>query len=152
MVALLPGGIPFRKASGSERTFFRKRRDVTGMATVDKAVILNPFVRLSVHAMRSVLINEAARVFMRTHRIQPNFQITDEQAARFKGYGTDQDVRETIAARIVAGDPSAGNPTEPQTCFARRLSRLMAMETVQRKKRSTGHVLFPLFLRFHNLR
>lgn len=92
------------------------------MAAEDNAVVLNPFSQLSKSELEAVALNEAARVFMRRHQeFRPSFSLNEQQKSAFANYGSEQDVRETIAARIVSGDPSALNPTPEQVEFASRL-------------------------------
>jgi hypothetical protein len=95
------------------------------MAADDNAVVLNPHADLSEQQRDAVLLNEAARVFMRVHGPRPSFDLTNEQAARFKDYGSRQDIRETVAARLLSGDQSAGIGSDEQSVFVLQLRRCM---------------------------
>ena len=106
----------------SELAYFKSNPHVSGMAAEDNRVILNPYSNLSENQKRSVILNEAARIYMREHG-GGRFAITDEQKERFRGYGSEQDVRDTIAARILSGDPSAGNATPEQIKYVSELRR-----------------------------
>lgn len=127
VLQMLPGGTPHREPWPEEEKFFRSHPDVAGMAAEDDAVVLNPFASLTPQQQDAVLLNEAARVFMRLHGPRPSFEITTEQATRFASYGSLQDIRETIAARILSEDQSAGVPTQEQSDFAGNLRRHMKL-------------------------
>ena len=115
-----------REPTWAERRFFAKHANVSGMATEDLAVILNPYSSLTDHELGAVAINEAARVFIKRRRINPPcFSLTPEQRRAFKHYGAAEDVRATIAARILTGDPSALSPTRQQLFFVERLRSAM---------------------------
>uniref|UniRef100_A0A6M3J2B6 Putative methyltransferase n=1 Tax=viral metagenome TaxID=1070528 RepID=A0A6M3J2B6_9ZZZZ len=104
-----------RKPTGSEVDYFKNNPNVSGMATSDNAVILNPFSSLSAQEKAAVLTNEKSRVYMRGSGIRPDFTLTQKQKKAFSNYGSEQDIKETIAARILSGDPSAGEfPQEQQ--------------------------------------
>jgi len=104
-----------RKPYQSEQNYFFENPNVAGMATEDNSVILNPFNKLSDTERQSVLTNERARAWMRNGGTRPDFKITPEQKEAFKDYSkNEQDVKETIAARILSGDPSVKNVTEEQ--------------------------------------
>lgn len=122
---VLPGGAPHREAWPEEEIFFRTHPNVAGMAADDNAVVLNPYAKLSEQQRGAVLVNEAARIFMRVHGPRPSFDLTGEQSAIFINYGSEQDIRETIAARLLSGDPSAGTPTHEQLQFVRYLRHCM---------------------------
>ncbi|MCI0352232.1 MAG: hypothetical protein L0Z53_22670, partial [Acidobacteriales bacterium] len=124
---ILPGAVEMRKPSRGEIAFFRANPHVTGMAAEDGRVVLNPFTALSDAQKRAVAINEAARIVMVRDGMRPTFSLTPEQADQFRTYGALQDVRETIAARLLSGDPSALNPTQEQCAFVEELRRLMGV-------------------------
>jgi len=111
-----------------EDDYFRRNPNVTGMAAEDDRIILNPYSRLSDTERRAVMMNEAARVHMRRNFDAPQFSLTDEQRTRFKDYSADEnDVRATVAARILSGDPSAGTSTPEQTEYVARLRQFMGI-------------------------
>lgn len=117
-------GVPIREPYPSENQFFRANPKVAGMAAEDDAVTLNPFAGLDKAGELSVLRNEAARVGMRNSSMRPSFDVTPEQQSAFRGTAYERDpqaLRETIAARAVSGDPSAGALTPEQSSFARML-------------------------------
>ena len=125
-----------REPTESEVSFFRQHPTVTGMATTDNAVTLNPFSNLSSDERQAVIRNEQVRVLMRAGRApRPTFALTDEQRTLFKDYGDEQAQRETIAARILSGDPSAGKPTSAQRAFVQQLGSSLS-ETSQTKTTS----------------
>lgn len=109
-----------------EVNYFKENPNVAGMATEDEKVIINPFRQFQAGERESVIQNEIARVLMRSGMIaRPMFEITPEQKAKFATYGTEQDVKETIAARLLSGDPSAGNSTAAQLDFVNKLKALI---------------------------
>ena len=108
-----------RKPFQGELDYFKSNPNVGGMATEDRMVIRNPYTQLSPEEQEAVMLNERSRVLMRSGAMRPSFMITPEQTQSFKGYGTEQDIRETIAGRLLSGDPSAGKPTEEQSRFIR---------------------------------
>jgi hypothetical protein len=117
-------GVEVRPPFASELDYFRKNPKVSGMAAEDNRVILNPYSSLSEKERQSVLMNEAARVHMR-RGVKPTFQITSEQAKAFAGYGDENSQRETIAARILSGDPSGLSPTPEQSEYVNSLRKRM---------------------------
>lgn len=109
-----------------EDEFFRKNPHVAGMAADDDKVIINPYSPLSWDEKAAVAYNERARIVMRKSSERPAFDLTPEQAKRFGAYSPNQqDVRETVAARILSGDPSAGEPTKEQAAYVERLRKMM---------------------------
>lgn len=120
-------GVPERSPFDGELEFFRQNPTVAGMATEDGAVTINPTANLSPQQREAVVRNEAARVLMRGGAVpRPDFELTDAQRQAFQGYGTDQDIRETIAARLMTNDPSAGDGTPEQQAFSARLQAALA--------------------------
>ena len=114
--------VPQREPTVSEREFFKSRPEVAGMATDDNAVILNPYSTLKPEQKDAVLLNERARVYMRSSGSRPDFPLTPEQRTQFKDYSKDeQDIRETIAARAFSGDPSANATQEQKAWVAKNL-------------------------------
>ena len=123
-------GVQIRKPYPSEDDYFKKHLNVGGMAASDNRIILNDHSSLSDQEKEAVATNEAARVHMRTNKsLSPTFSLTDEQQKTLKGttYGKAalQDRRETIAARILSGDPSGGTPTKEQQVFVDSLKTVM---------------------------
>lgn len=121
-----------RQPHGSELEFFKANRHVAGMAADDNRVVLNPFSDIKEDEMKQVYLNELARILMRTGAIErPQYGLTDEQNSFFSGinggepYGSGQDIRETLAARLLSGDPSAGRATMDQTSYVEKLRRVL---------------------------
>lgn len=114
-------GYEIRTPFDSELEFFKKNPSVTGMAAEDGRIILNPFSELDSAAQNAVATNEAARLLMRENKIKPDFDVTDEQRSKFKGTVYEQDeeaLKETILARAVSRDSSAGKLTPRQKEWA----------------------------------
>lgn len=118
-----PFGVEIRtKLFAGEDKFFKDNPTVAGMAAEDGKVILNPYSKNSKKEQEAVALNEAARVYMKQSGTKPDFALTDEQKAQFSGtpYAKDeQAMRETIAARILSGDPSAKDATDEQKAFVK---------------------------------
>lgn len=127
VIDVLPGDVPLRLPFAQEMKFFRDRPDVAGYAAEDDMVVLNPFSGLSQDEKGAVALNEAARVFMRRHAIQPSFSLTEEQARTFADYGPVGCQKATIAARLLSGDPSALKPTADQEAFVSQLASAMGL-------------------------
>ena len=118
------GGIPTRQPYQSESDFFRSS-GVPGYAAEDNAVVMNPLANLMPDQKRAVLMNEAARVWMRQNNLTPNFGLTPQQsqslgATAYKD-APEQDRAATTVARLLSGDPSGGDPTPEQSAFVKRL-------------------------------
>src|SRR4051812_43212249 len=83
VIRLLANDIPWREPWPSENAFFKIRPEVTGMATEDDCVVLNPYSNLSESEKEAVLLNESARLFMRRSGFCPTFSLTAEQDSSF---------------------------------------------------------------------
>lgn len=114
-----------RDPNESELSYFKQNPNVAGMATEDQKVIFNPFSNVHPKGSESIYKNEAARIFMRQGKLRPSYALTKEQEERFKGYGEPQDIKETIAARALSGDPSSGKLTKEQENFVKQLSEML---------------------------
>lgn len=116
-----PYAVKRRDPYPSEKKWFTsdpKGMKTAGMAAEDDAVILNPNMKLSQQEQQSVLMNEAFRVLMRKYKfLNPSFQLTEGQQKSFKDYGAEEDQRATVAARLLSGDPSAGDPSPEQVDY-----------------------------------
>lgn len=110
-----------------EQEFFQKNPHVGGMAAEDDQIIINPFSTLTEAEKQAVMLNEAARVHMRSGKMQaPQFTLTPEQESAFSSYGNNlNDKQSTIAARILSGDPSALNATPEQLEYVQQLKNFM---------------------------
>jgi len=113
-----------------EEEYFKANPNVAGMAAEDDQIIMNPYSTLKDNERQSVMLNEAARVHMRKKLIDaPNYDLTPEQTEKFGSYSKDvNDIRQTIAARILSGDPSVGKPTEAQQEYVDRLRQYMGVK------------------------
>jgi hypothetical protein len=113
-----------------EEEYFKANPHVTGMAADDDKIIMNPFSKLKDNERQAVMMNEAARVHMRNKMIDaPNFELTPTQTEKFGSYSKDpNDIRQTIAARILSGDPSAGDATPEQQEYVSRLRQFMGVK------------------------
>jgi hypothetical protein len=113
-----------------EDEYFKTNPNVTGMAADDDKIILNPYSKISDKEKEAVMLNEAARVHMRNKLIDaPSYDLTPEQTEKFGSYSKDiNDIRQTIAARILSGDPSAGQPTQAQQEYVSRLRQFMGVK------------------------
>jgi hypothetical protein len=113
-----------------EESYFKANPHVTGMAADDDKIIMNPFSTLKDNEKQAVMMNEAARVHMRNKMIDaPNFELTPTQTEKFGSYSKDlNDIRQTIAARILSGDPSAGDATPEQQEYVSRLRQFMGVK------------------------
>ena len=111
-----------------EETYFKANPNVAGMAAEDDRIILNPYSKLSPAEKSAVMMNEAARVHMRRGLVEaPRFDLTPEQEQAFSTYGDRKldTMRQTLAARILSGDPSALKPTADQLEYVQRLRQFM---------------------------
>jgi hypothetical protein len=120
-----------------EEEYFKANPHVAGMAADDDKIITNPYSKLNKDEMRLLMMNEAALVHMRTGLVErPNFDVTQEQLNRplgggklMKDYSQDpNDIKQTIAARILTGDPSAGEVTPAQQEYVSRLRQFMGVK------------------------
>jgi hypothetical protein len=113
-----------------EESYFKENPHVAGMAADDNKIIMNPFSKLKDNEKQAVMMNEAARVHMRTKLIEPpNYDLTPEQTTAFNAYSQDpNDIKQTIAARILSGDPSALTPTPAQTEYVSKLRQFMGVK------------------------
>lgn len=132
----VPFGMAYRSdLFPGEDSYFKSNPHVAGMAAEDGKVILNPYANIDESGRQSVIANEAARLYMR-QGIHPNFTVTPEQAKLFDGtaYGSNpQALKETIAARIFAGDPSAGKATPEQMAWVENVLRPAANQSTPRR-------------------
>jgi hypothetical protein len=124
-------GIPLRQdLFPGEDDYFRKNPNVTGMAAEDNRIIMNPYSTLTDAEKQSVMLNEAARVHMRTGLMPPpRFSLTPEQESAFSKYSQNSvDRASTVAARLLSNDPSALTPTAEQTEYVQQLRKFMGVK------------------------
>ena len=123
-----------RTPNTRELKFFTENPMVGGMVVEDSAVVINPFKQWKPEERNSVLTNESMRLFMRHHNVKPKFKLTEEQTNFFRNNRTNtgsdyidnpSELRETIIARILAGDPSSGVATREQLDIAESLINLL---------------------------
>ena len=112
----------FRKPYESEIIFFKSNPTVGGMATEDNKIIINPFSNLKDQEKNSVALNEYGRILMKTiPNLKPTFKLTKDQENFLNSNSykdaNEQDRLDTIAGRLLSGDPSAGTPTIEQLKF-----------------------------------
>ena len=121
-----------RQPYEGELDYFKKNPEVSGMATEDNRIILNPYSNLSEQEKNSVIKNEFSRLLIRNKKVEaPKFEITQKQKDFFKNtpYAENEDLmRQTIAARVFSGDPSAQDFTEEQLQYAAMLQDAMDAE------------------------
>lgn len=119
-----------RRPYPSELDFFQKNPKVTGMATEDNRVIINPYSTLNENEQQALVDNESARILIRTGKIKkPDFSVTKEQqkfldSTTYKD-ASEEDRRATIAARLLTGDPTAGVATKEQKAYVDMLRKMM---------------------------
>lgn len=121
-----------RKPYPSESTYFQNNPAVSGMATEDGRIALNPFSNLSPQQYGAVGMNEAARLAMRNDNLRPSFSLTPQQSSMLGGTtyanANEDDRRATIAARLLSGDGSAGSATQEQSEFIKMLRAAMGIK------------------------
>ena len=135
---------PTRDPSGSELEWFRSNPAIGGYAAPDGHVVVNPFNRLTPSENEALIRNESARIFMRNNAsAQPtaqSFGLTPSQAAFPYAESPppmepDAALRRSMAARVLTGDPSAGQPTAQQGRFAEELlARMVAARQAAAKR------------------
>jgi len=121
-------GYPVRRPQVSELSYFRMNPQVAGMAAEDDAIALNPFSDLTEEQRTAVAQNEAARLYMRGGGGGTAPSVTEAQQAQFSGtpyQGNDEAMRQTIIARLLSQDPSAGSATPDQADYAAALAKAL---------------------------
>jgi len=116
--------------------YFKKNPDVAGMAIGaglnqyggERRVVVNPYSGLSKEGKEGLILNERLRHFMDETKPQLSFNPTKEQVQSFQGteYGKPENIgrlKETIVARILTGDASAGNFTKEQEDAAMEIQK-----------------------------
>ena len=120
-------GYEVRKPYSGEDKYFKENPGVAGMAAEDGRIVLNPYSKNKPEEQAAVARNEAMRLWMRDNKLEPKFNVTPEQLKSFEGteYGKPENLlhlKHTLIARILSGDPSAGNVTEMQRKWAEYVS------------------------------
>ena len=112
-----------REPYPSELEYFKGNKNVGGMATKDKKIIINPFSNLSPQEQESVAQNEGIRLWLEDNNISFDFELTGSQKAQFKGTAYQNNpaaLKKSIIARILSGDPSA-SATQEQMNVAQQI-------------------------------
>ena len=102
------------------------------MAAEDNKVILNPYSPLSDTEKKAVGQNEALRLYMREHDIDPAIQLNPQQEAFFKGTPYENaavEKKQTVLARILSGDPSVTATPEQQQYANALLQQVQGRQT-----------------------
>lgn len=125
-------GYDVRPPYPGEDEFFKKNTHVTGMAADDNKITINPYSDMPERSKALVAKNEALRLFMRDHDIDPQFTVTPKQSQFFKDQGgayglpgNERHLRSTLVSRIVTGDPSAQDVTDEQRTVANSIMQQM---------------------------
>jgi hypothetical protein len=111
-----------------EDTYFKTHPNVGGMMTDDNKIILNPYSKLNAQEQQAVATNEALRLFMKLKKVNPEFELTENQNKFFKGTeyeNSPEEAKKSIIARILTGDPSAQDFSKDQLDFAMELKDLI---------------------------
>lgn len=116
--------------------YFKANPEVTGWAfgagmndsdpKSPRVVMLNPYSKLTKEQQGFVVDNERIRHYMDEKNYNPAFNPTKEQSSFFQGtgYGKPENqkfLKQTLVARIITGDETAGNITPDQSREAYRL-------------------------------
>jgi len=128
---------PVVKPDRETLDYFRQNPTVAGMAigaglngySGARQIVVNPYTGLNKTQEGGLILNERLRHLMDEAKPELKFDPTTEQVARFKGteYGKPENIgrlKETLVARIITGDESAGKITRPQSEAARKIDRL----------------------------
>ena len=122
-----------------EDKYFKANPKVGGMAAEDNKVIINPYSSLSDQEKNAVKTNETARLWMRNSEEsdRPNMRLRRSQKEAFSAINNGnaysqnpQDIRETIIARVISGDASAGKTTRRQRKYAEKLKSKIESDTL----------------------
>jgi hypothetical protein len=118
---------PEDKPDAGTLDYFKKNPTVAGMAIGgglngydgDRRVVVNPYSGLNPEQRKGLIENERLRHFMDETKPELGFSPTSKQIKLFEGteYGKPENVnklKETIVARILTGDASAGDVTPEQ--------------------------------------
>jgi len=119
-------GYGVRRPHQSELMYFGNNQNVSGMATEDGKIILNPYLKNKDIDFDAVGRNEATRLYLREKKITPEFELTNKQINSFYGtpYEKNRDMmKHTILGRIISGDPSALDITEDQKRLAASIKK-----------------------------
>ena len=115
----------YRQPYVSESAFFAANPHVAGMAAADDRVILNPRAGLDEVGKKAVFDNERTRILLRHFPMFDGVRLSPEQERKFARYGGPVDRIHTVLARLLSGDPSAGEPTFLQSNAVQRIRGLL---------------------------
>jgi len=95
-------------------------------ASDPRVVMLNPYSSLTKEQQGYVVDNERLRHFMSEKQYNPSFKPTAQQLSSFNNteYGkpeNEKSLKQTLIARIITGDQSAGNVTDEQSKEANKV-------------------------------
>lgn len=139
-------GVNVRDPSPSELQFFKsdKGQITPAYAADDDQIVINPYFKfantgkgLTPEQLYGIKLNEASRIHMRRGNIDPpRYDVPDDQLSveiapglPLKNYSQNMDdIRQTIAARILSGDIGNLKPTPDQTEYALRLRKFMGIK------------------------
>lgn len=119
---------PLRQPYQSEVDFFAGNPEVAGYAAPDRRVVLNPVYELNDSMNQSVHANEGIRHYMFDNGVNPPFFVQPHQQRRFESYGNkayaenQMPAKQTIVARILAGDDSMAPYSPTQQKAARKVA------------------------------
>jgi len=136
-LAKLPGGAFWRQPWPAEVTWLRQNINISGYADISGSVVVNPFFMGKPSALSAVLLNEAVRVFIwRRRRLAPMLALTPIQRRNFGKYGKKRDQIDTVLARLVTADPSAGVPNLSQRRVVIVLNKALKLYAIPPETRS----------------
>jgi hypothetical protein len=119
--------MPTRKPYPSEYQFFFQNAGVPGYAAPDNQVVFNPFTMMDPRMKQAIMANELARIAMRQGLIPPyRGGLTKQQTQTmnttpYYQTASHQDRVNTVLARLLSGDPSAGKGSKKQREYVDRL-------------------------------
>ena len=138
--------------------YFKKNPNVSGMAIGaglngydgERRVVVNPYSKLTPEGRKSLVENERIRHFMDETKPQLKFKPTNKQVEYFSGteYGKPENIdklRQTIVARIMTGDSSAGDVTPEQRKAASSVSEQWSNQN--KPKTIVDHVMSAIKLK-----
>ena len=110
-----------------QELFFRSNPNVGGMANFGTGTVsANPYSHLPEQSQNAVIQNEKARLLMQAFG-RPGFKLTPEQKDNFASYSPNpKDRKDTVMARLLSGDPSAGQPSVQQQGIMSQLQPFLA--------------------------
>jgi hypothetical protein len=144
-----PEPVPVVSPDAESLKYFKDNPNVTGWAygagmndsdpKSPRVVMLNPYSKIEKKNQQYVIDNERLRHFMDEKKYNPSFKPTQEQLSFFKGaeYGKPENekfLKQTLIARIITGDESAGNFTDEQSKEANKI--------VSQYKKERGNLSF----------